>query len=135
MCYSLTIFYYQVQANQDDVQQSFFLAETLKYLYLLFSDDDLIDLKQWVFNTEVISTENFKDFWTKALIFSGSSSSYSRSEQVLQIIFWVINIALETLQTDSFRSSIRYFMRTCFQNDIKINLINHVFRMQDNLFD
>lgn len=43
---------YQVQANQDDVQQSFFLAETLKYLYLLFSDDDLIDLKQWVFNTE-----------------------------------------------------------------------------------
>ena len=55
MCYSLTIFHYQVQANQDDVQQSFFLAETLKYLYLLFSDDDLIDLKQWVFNTEVIS--------------------------------------------------------------------------------
>ena len=59
MCYSLTIFYYQVQANQDDVQQSFFLAETLKYLYLLFSDDDLIDLKQWVLNTEVISWENF----------------------------------------------------------------------------
>ena len=54
--------FYQVQANQDDVQQSFFLAETLKYLYLLFSDDDLIDLKQWVFNTEVISTENLKNF-------------------------------------------------------------------------
>ena len=48
----------QVQANQDDVQQSFFLAETLKYLYLLFSDDDLIDLKQWVFNTEVIKQYN-----------------------------------------------------------------------------
>ena len=44
--------YLQVSANQDDVQQSFFLAETLKYLYLLFSDDDLIDLKEWVFNTE-----------------------------------------------------------------------------------
>ena len=46
---------YQVasgSANQDDVQQSFFLAETLKYLYLLFSDDNLIDLKRWVFNTE-----------------------------------------------------------------------------------
>jgi len=43
---------YQASANQDDVQQSFFLAETLKYLYLLFSDDDLIDLKEWVFNTE-----------------------------------------------------------------------------------
>ena len=43
---------YEVGGQQDDVQQSFFLAETLKYLYLLFSDDDLIDLDQWVFNTE-----------------------------------------------------------------------------------
>lgn len=37
---------------QDDVQQSFFLAETLKYLYLLFSDDSLLPLDLWVFNTE-----------------------------------------------------------------------------------
>jgi len=36
----------------DDLQQSFFLAETLKYLYLLFSPDDLIPLDQYVFNTE-----------------------------------------------------------------------------------
>ncbi|XP_007485336.1 mannosyl-oligosaccharide 1,2-alpha-mannosidase IB isoform X2 [Monodelphis domestica] len=36
----------------DDVQQSFFLAETLKYLYLLFSNDDLLPLDHWVFNTE-----------------------------------------------------------------------------------
>lgn len=43
---------YQVGGVQDDVQQSFFLAESLKYLYLLFSDDDLISLDQWVFNTE-----------------------------------------------------------------------------------
>ena len=52
-CNIKTKYWLQVQANQDDVQQSFFLAETLKYLYLLFSDDDLIDLKHWVFNTEV----------------------------------------------------------------------------------
>ncbi|TFK66959.1 glycoside hydrolase family 47 protein [Pluteus cervinus] len=31
---------------------SYFLAETLKYLYLLFDDEDPIDLKKWVFNTE-----------------------------------------------------------------------------------
>lgn len=37
---------------KDDVQQSFFLAETLKYLYLLFSDDSLISLNEWVYNTE-----------------------------------------------------------------------------------
>ena len=36
----------------DDVQQSFFLAETLKYLYLIFSDDGTMDLEQWVLNTE-----------------------------------------------------------------------------------
>ncbi|XP_063712401.1 mannosyl-oligosaccharide 1,2-alpha-mannosidase IA-like isoform X2 [Symsagittifera roscoffensis] len=41
-----------VNTGVDDVQQSFFLAETLKYLYLLFSDDSLIPLDHWVFNTE-----------------------------------------------------------------------------------
>ena len=36
-----------------DKMESFFLAETLKYLYLLFSDDkNLFPLDQWVFNTE-----------------------------------------------------------------------------------
>ena len=35
-----------------DHQESFFLAETLKYLYLLFSDSDLIPLDKYVFNTE-----------------------------------------------------------------------------------
>ncbi|KAG9508411.1 Mannosyl-oligosaccharide 1,2-alpha-mannosidase IB, partial [Fragariocoptes setiger] len=38
--------------NLDDVQQSFFLAEVLKYLYLIFSDDQLLSLDDWVFNTE-----------------------------------------------------------------------------------
>jgi mannosyl-oligosaccharide alpha-1,2-mannosidase len=43
---------YSNNPPKDDVQQSFFLAETLKYLYLLFSDDSVIPLDQWVFNTE-----------------------------------------------------------------------------------
>lgn len=64
---------YLEHPQQDDVQQSFFLAETLKvnwlnvccfsifnlflsvflqYLYLLFSDDSLLPLDEWVFNTE-----------------------------------------------------------------------------------
>eukprot|EP01018_Ginkgo_biloba_P039971 Gb_07364 [translate_table: standard] len=37
---------------KDDMMQSFFLAETLKYLYLLFSPPTVIPLDQWVFNTE-----------------------------------------------------------------------------------
>ncbi|XP_060248961.1 mannosyl-oligosaccharide 1,2-alpha-mannosidase IB isoform X2 [Meriones unguiculatus] len=43
---------YSPVPTHDDVQQSFFLAETLKYLYLLFSGDDLLPLDHWVFNTE-----------------------------------------------------------------------------------
>uniref|UniRef100_A0A8C4PW79 alpha-1,2-Mannosidase n=1 Tax=Eptatretus burgeri TaxID=7764 RepID=A0A8C4PW79_EPTBU len=43
---------YSSVPSHDDVQQSFFLAETLKYLYLLFSDDSVLPLDQWVFSTE-----------------------------------------------------------------------------------
>jgi len=35
-----------------DNMESFWLAETLKYLYLLFDDEDLIPLDKYVFNTE-----------------------------------------------------------------------------------
>ncbi|KAG7465683.1 hypothetical protein MATL_G00156020 [Megalops atlanticus] len=43
---------YADRPSHDDVQQSFFLAETLKYLYLLFSEDEHLPLEHWVFNTE-----------------------------------------------------------------------------------
>ena len=38
--------------GSDDVQQSFFLAETLKYAYLTFLDNSVFPLDNWVFNTE-----------------------------------------------------------------------------------
>ncbi|PKA50854.1 Mannosyl-oligosaccharide 1,2-alpha-mannosidase MNS1 [Apostasia shenzhenica] len=38
--------------TKDNMMQSFFLAETLKYLYLLFSPPSVISLDDWVFNTE-----------------------------------------------------------------------------------
>ncbi|PIC26442.1 hypothetical protein B9Z55_019016 [Caenorhabditis nigoni] len=43
---------YNPKAGRDDVMQSFFLAEFLKYAYLTFADDSLISLEKWVFNTE-----------------------------------------------------------------------------------
>ena len=43
---------------------SFFLAETLKYLYLLFDDANAFDLSTWVFNTEAHPLPVF--FWTEA---------------------------------------------------------------------
>ncbi|KAL0570546.1 hypothetical protein V5O48_011413 [Marasmius crinis-equi] len=46
-----------------DEQPSYFLAETLKYLYLLFTDEELIPLDKWVFNTEAHPLPIFE--WTK----------------------------------------------------------------------
>ncbi|XP_060113533.1 mannosyl-oligosaccharide 1,2-alpha-mannosidase IC [Heteronotia binoei] len=43
---------YTTNPSHDNMQQSFFLAETLKYLYLLFCEDDVLSLEDWVFNTE-----------------------------------------------------------------------------------
>eukprot|EP00744_Colponema_vietnamica_P017023 GILI01023902.1.p1 GENE.GILI01023902.1~~GILI01023902.1.p1 ORF type:complete len:441 (-),score=66.33 GILI01023902.1:36-1190(-) len=37
---------------QDNLMQSFWLAETLKYFFLLFSDDSVLNLNEWVLNTE-----------------------------------------------------------------------------------
>ena len=36
----------------DNIMQSFWLAETLKYLYLLFSSSDLLPLDKWLLTTE-----------------------------------------------------------------------------------
>ncbi|XP_021296941.1 mannosyl-oligosaccharide 1,2-alpha-mannosidase MNS1 [Herrania umbratica] len=51
---------------KDNMMQSFFLAETLKYLYLLFSPPTVISLDEWVFNTEAhpirIVNHNGADF-------------------------------------------------------------------------
>lgn len=50
---SHAVFTSQVNSGvKDDMMQSFFLAETLKYLYLLFAPTSVIPLDEWVFNTE-----------------------------------------------------------------------------------
>lgn len=41
-----------VTKEKSDSMESFFLAETLKYLYLLFADQSVLDLDEAVFNTE-----------------------------------------------------------------------------------
>ncbi|RYP27966.1 hypothetical protein DL767_007431 [Monosporascus sp. MG133] len=42
----------KAQPAQMDSMESFWLAETLKYFYLIFSDFDVVSLDQWVLNTE-----------------------------------------------------------------------------------
>jgi len=43
---------YTIHAKAEDDMESFFLGETLKYLYLLFDPDSELDLEKYVFNTE-----------------------------------------------------------------------------------
>lgn len=42
----------RVPVEWRDHMESFFLGETLKYLYLLFADDELLPLDRYVLNTE-----------------------------------------------------------------------------------
>jgi mannosidase alpha-like ER degradation enhancer 2 len=41
-----------ITKEKDDLMPSYFLAETLKYLYLLFAPDSTLDFDRVVFNTE-----------------------------------------------------------------------------------
>jgi mannosyl-oligosaccharide alpha-1,2-mannosidase len=50
-------------ASHSRRHDSYFLAETLKYLYLLFREDDIIPLDKWIFNTEAHPLPVFE--WTK----------------------------------------------------------------------
>lgn len=48
-----------------DKMETFYLAETLKYLYLLFDDYNEIPLDKWVFNTEAHPLPIYeKNFWS-----------------------------------------------------------------------
>jgi mannosyl-oligosaccharide alpha-1,2-mannosidase len=42
----------EVPPSPDDLQQSWFLSETLKYLWLIFSPPSALPLNEWVLNTE-----------------------------------------------------------------------------------
>jgi len=42
----------EVPVRHEDKMEAFFLSETLKYLFLLFSDGDTIPLSKYVFNAE-----------------------------------------------------------------------------------
>jgi mannosyl-oligosaccharide alpha-1,2-mannosidase len=41
-----------IESQQKDIMESFFMAETLKYLYLIFCEDSVLDFNEYVLNTE-----------------------------------------------------------------------------------
>ena len=50
--------------NLEDRAESFWLAETLKYAYLAFETPDVVDLGEWVLNTEAHPLR-FKENWSR----------------------------------------------------------------------
>lgn len=52
------------KTGYNDQQESYFFAETLKYLFLLFADDAALDLNEWVFNTEAHPLPVFTPSWS-----------------------------------------------------------------------
>ncbi|KAL0075451.1 glycoside hydrolase [Phycomyces blakesleeanus] len=53
----------KVPATKENRMDTFFLAETLKYLYLLFSPDDVVPLDKYVLNTEAHPLPIFTPNW------------------------------------------------------------------------
>ena len=47
--------------KQEDAMQSFFLAETMKYCYLIFADQGTIDFNKTLFNTEAHPLKFWKE--------------------------------------------------------------------------
>ena len=65
-----------------DATESFFFSETMKYLYLLFKDDKVVDLTKQVFNTEAHPLNVFSFFVSSNHTFlewQKSSSIFLRS--------------------------------------------------------
>jgi hypothetical protein len=44
--------------TKEDYMESFFLAEALKYAYLLFADENVLDFKNVIFSTEAHPYKN-----------------------------------------------------------------------------
>jgi endoplasmic reticulum Man9GlcNAc2 1,2-alpha-mannosidase len=51
------------RSHRTNRMESFWLGETLKYAYLLFSDDDMLPLDRYVFNTEAHPLPMFLPPW------------------------------------------------------------------------
>ena len=70
-----------VPPEKDNTMQSFWLAETLKYLWLIFASPDVISLDEWVLNTEAHPLPILKEL-PAFLSGAGSDSSGSTDSSV-----------------------------------------------------
>ena len=71
-----------VPPEKDNTMQSFWLAETLKYLWLIFASPDVISLDEWVLNTEAHPLPILKEL--PAFLRGASGVSSDSSESLVQ---------------------------------------------------
>ena len=75
----------------EDIERIYFIAETLKYLLLLFGPDDLISLDQFVFTTEAHPLRRMHDAKAISKKFEYFQSEFSSSKYKVQAPFpWLI---------------------------------------------
>ena len=81
----------EIPAKPDNQMQSYVMAETFKYLYLLFDDyaAKLLPLNEFVFNTEahpVRIISNIKEFeWYKPELYSKDNAGDGAEEQAFEM--------------------------------------------------
>ncbi|KAI0688251.1 glycoside hydrolase family 47 protein [Cytidiella melzeri] len=75
----------QLPAPPLDDLPSFFFAETLKYAYLLFTDEDLLPLDKWVLNTEAHPIPIFKWSQSETKLFSTLELQESNGTSILTL--------------------------------------------------
>jgi hypothetical protein len=84
------------------MQQSWFLAETLKYLYLLFADDGALDLDRWVFNTEahpVMARTVKESYWIDWDFVNETIGRPAVSEKLEQSTVWLEKLVEQLWQS------------------------------------
>lgn len=83
----ITNVYEDYDLHYNDLQDSFYIAETLKYLYLVFEADDFLNLDEWVLNTE-------------AHLFKSRVLTYTESERDHDHAFEALSTLLQTMTTN-----------------------------------
>ena len=92
----------RIPPQSDDMQQSWFLAETLKYLYLLFADDGALDLDRWVFNTEahpVMARTVKESYWIDWDFVNETIGRPAVSEKLEQSTVWLEKLVEQLWQS------------------------------------
>ncbi len=84
--------------EKTDAMESFFFAETLKYLYLLYAPRNTLDLNKSVFNTEAHPLQHVKCNRRRVKELKASVAKGQRSSLVSCLLFQLGPARVESIQ-------------------------------------